>query len=492
MSLIGIDIGSSSVKAAKYSEEGVLLAIASANLTPLHPGPSMWETDPEDVWRATTLAVQGLTSQQDLSHDPPTTLAVSASGRENFPADHEGKPLGNGIMGADVRGKKYETLPEGLPNPESWCLRCGHNRERMDPVFRLAWWNENRPEIMEKAKYFFGWMDFINFRLTGRAVIDESTASRYAVFEMETLNWATDRVAIHQIKESFLPEILPWGSIIGKINPNIALEWGIPQDVLVAQGCHDVNCAALGSGANELGTACLISGSYENLLLPITNNPTRRMLRNGISVMPHPGKTRLSALAVHPTGNAVLNWVRNLLSISIESIENDLLDRANNPSPIMAIPFLSGSMTFWDDGRKLRGGLAGLTLSTSKADIIQAFMESIAYDTLITLDLLKSMDININRFRVTGGGAKSEWWNQLKADVSGSPIEIVKQTETGTLGAAILAGYATGIFGDVDEVSKEFAGTLKTYYPNTQRAKLHAKKIGEYKKTISLHIRDMY
>ena len=134
MSLVGIDVGSSSVKVAAYSEDGELIAQGSAGLTPIRPAPGVWETDPEDIWRATSAAMQQLAANEALRRDPVRALAISASGRENLPADADGNPLGNGIMGADTRGGEFEVPPEGAPIPEPWCLSCGHLRERMDPV----------------------------------------------------------------------------------------------------------------------------------------------------------------------------------------------------------------------------------------------------------------------------------------------------------------------------------------------------------------------
>jgi len=95
--------------------------------------------------------MRDLVRQDSVRRDPPTAIAVSASGRENFPADADGNPLGNGIMGADIRGAEFEVPPAGAPTPEPWCLSCGHLRERMDPVFRLAWWRKYHPEIMAQA-----------------------------------------------------------------------------------------------------------------------------------------------------------------------------------------------------------------------------------------------------------------------------------------------------------------------------------------------------
>src|SRR5262249_53937644 len=148
---------------------------ASSAISPIYPAPGQWETDPLEVWGATSEAMQQLGAHDDLRRDPPRAIAVSASGRENFPADASGIPLGNGLMGADVRGEEFEALPPGQVGPEAWCLRCGHLRERMDPVFRLAWWKKHRPEIIDKARYFFGWIDYLSFRMTGSAVMDLST-----------------------------------------------------------------------------------------------------------------------------------------------------------------------------------------------------------------------------------------------------------------------------------------------------------------------------
>src|SRR5690606_13572970 len=114
------------------------------------------------------------------------------------------------------------------------------------------------------------------------------------------------------------------GTIVGEVRSDVADEWGLPTGVMLAQGCHDVNCAAYGAGASGTGVACLISGSYENILVPSDKLPTASMLTRGLSVMPHPGSAGLSTLAVHPTGNAVLNWARDLTGTSIKAMEKVL------------------------------------------------------------------------------------------------------------------------------------------------------------------------
>ncbi|NLE45515.1 MAG: hypothetical protein GX620_12415 [Chloroflexi bacterium] len=492
MSLVGIDVGSSSVKVGACSDQGELIGVASWDLTPLHPAPGLWETDPEDIWHATTQAMRHLVQQDAVRRDPPRALAVSASGRENFPADAQGMPLGNGIMGADTRGAEFEIPPEGAPVPEPWCVSCGHLRERMDPIFRLAWWRKYHPEIMEQARYFFGWIDFLAYRMTGRAVMDQSTVSRYMVYDLPTMDWAADRVAEQAIRTEWLPKVLPWGEVIGELKPDVAADWGLPPGVLVAQGCHDLNCAALGAGVSQIGTVCLVSGSYENILIPTDRLPTASMLLRGLSVMPQPCKAGLSVIAVHPTGNAVLNWARELVNTSIETVEGALQNGVRGPSPVMAVPYLSGSMTYWENGRKARGGLIGLTLATSGTDVVQAFMEGIAYDTVNTLSLMVDEGIGVERIRITGGGARSTWWTQLKADVTGRPIEVVAHPEPGTLGAALLAGLATGVYGEIETVSERLAGTAAVYEPDPDRAALHQDKLESYRELMALLLEHVY
>jgi xylulokinase len=491
MSLIGIDVGSSGVKVAAYSEDGVLLMVVYHQLTPRHPEPGLWEQDPEEIWQATSRGMREIAASEALRRDPPCSVAISASGRENFPADAAGNPLGNGVMGADVRGVEFEKPPEGAPFPEAWCLSCGHLRERMDPVFRLMWWRKYRPDIMAEAKYFPGWHDFLALRMTGRIAVDQSTASRYAVYDLQCQGWSPERVTEYDIDPDLLPEVLPWPSVIGEIRPEVAGDWGLPPGVQLALGGHDVNCAAIGAGVSQAGTACLISGSYENMLVMSDALPTANMLLRGLSVMPHPGSAGHSVLAVCPTGNAVLNWARDLVGIPIDEVECALQDTLE-PGPIIAVPYLSGSMVYWEDGRKAKGALIGLTLATSPVDVAQAFMESIAYDHVNTLSLLAEEGVRINRIRATGGGTRSRWWTQLKADMTNMPIEVTKQQEAGTLGAAILAGLAVGVYSDLEVVSGAFSGTSTVHEPDTVRAEMHRAKLDDYNKAVATLLHEMF
>ena len=460
MSLLGIDVGSSSIKAAAYREDGVLYKDVRKDLTPQYPQPGWWEQDPNEVWETTCLLLHRLAQEEFLRKDPPKAVAVSASVRENFPADELGFPLANCIMAADVRGAEYEVYPDGVPLPEPWSFSCGHMRERMDPFNRLQWWLKNRSEIMNKARFFPGWPELLTLKMCGRAVTDGTTAARWMIYDLHTQSWDLNRLSEFGISSEILPEVLPWGTIIGDVKKDILEDWGFHHPIKLAVGASDLNCAGLGAGVSAIGDVCLVAGSFENLLIATDEFPTARMLLRGLSITPHPGDAGRCVWAICPTGTAVLNWARNITNMSIDELDHKLNEAGSSPSPVLAAPYLSGAFIYWEGGRKLRGALFGLTLATSQIDIVRGFMDSISYDHVNTLSLLREQGVKIETVKAMGGGSRSAWWTQLKCDMMGVPIEVISQPEPGTLGAALLAGVAIGTYNNITEASKKFAGEL--------------------------------
>jgi sugar (pentulose or hexulose) kinase len=162
------------------------------------------------------------------------------------------------------------------------------------------------------------------------------------------------------------------------------------------------------------------------------------------------------------------------------------------PSPVQAVPYLSGSMVYWEEGRKAKGSLIGLTLATSQTDVVKAFMESIAYDHVNTFSLLRKEGVQVNRIRATGGGSRSLWWTQLKSDLTNATIEVAEQQEAGTLGAAILAGIAIGVYDNLEQVSVSFSGTSRVHEPDPKRAALHQDRLQYYRTTVGTLLRELY
>lgn len=480
MSLIGVDIGSSSVKIAAYREDGRLLAQAKEGLTAHRPQPGWWENDPREVWSRTMECLGRIATAGTVRRNPPVALAISASGREIFPVDGKGSALGPCIMAGDTRGADIEASTLGRASAEKWYAACGHLPERMDPVNRLLWWRRNHPEVTARSAQFLGWHEFLTLRLGGRAVTDPSLAGKWLIYDNATRGWSSERLAEFKLDRRILPEIQPWGSCVSVLKSPLARKLGLPKDLKIALGGFDCSCAAAGCGASEVGTAALVCGSWEDLIVPTDHAPLFETVPTGMAVGPHPGSAGLAVHALSPNGTTVLDWARDLLHLPLSQLDNQLQRSGPEPSPVMAIPHFSGATVAWVNGRRSRGALMGLTLSTSRLDVIKALVEGITYDLSLALQSLRRAGLTISMLRAAGGGTHLAWWMQLTADLCGVPIEVINQPEPGTLGAALLAGLAAGVYTSLEHGAKSCLAVSRRYEPDPRRGGLHNDRLKAY------------
>jgi len=474
------------VDSSAYDLNGKPLGSVYSAHTPRHPFPGAWELDPEEIWNNAANGLRELTANKSVREDQPKAIAISASTREGFPVDAEGRALGPCIMTADTRESGLEKTIASKYSPETWFEFCGHLPERMDPVCRMLWWEKNHADIMSKAKHFLGWGEFFSLRLTGRPVVDRSHAARHFVYDFKTHEWSSERISQFGIRGDLLPEIRPWGTIVGGINRDVASKLGLGGDVQLAVGANDAVCCVLGAGVAQAGVGCMISGSWENLLLPVSSPPpANQLIKTGVSIGPYPGKAGWMIYCLSPTGNAAMNWVRDLVNLKVEDAESKISAMDEGPGHVVAFPHVSGAITPWVGGSKLRAAFLGMTLATSPTDVVKAMMESIAYDMAFLIAALKKAGARVDKVRAVGGGTRSSWWTQLKADLANTTIETVDQPELGTLGAALLAGQALGIWSNIEERAGAFTKPSKRYEPDAQSALLYKERMELYRSIIS-------
>ncbi len=485
MSLIGIDVGTSAVKVAAYREDGELLASSREPVRLRRPRPGWEEMEPEAVWLAACRALGGVTASPALGQDPPRALAVSASGDEAFPVDAEGTSLGPCILSGDMRGADIERKVAARAAASDWYSGCGHVPERMDPILRLLWWRTHRPDVVSRAHRFVGWHEFLTLRLCGFAVIDQSLAGKWLTYDLTTRDWSADRLAGFDIDPGFLPEIRPWGTQIGEVRSNLARKLGLPDRTAVSVGGYDSSCAALGSGASGAGTVGLACGSWEVAVAPADDWAVADDLaETGLPLVSHPGSSPFAILAQSPNGAAVADWAAALLHLPLGSTQSGLDATGPGPSSVLAVPHLSGAISPWKDARESRGALLGLTLATTSTEILKACLEGVAYDLALTLEVLRGVRVTVHVLRAAGGGTRSKWWMQLKADLTEIPVEVSGHQEPGTWGAALLAGSAIGVYESAGRASEEMRRTAHEFRPNEQRARLYAGRVAAYREAV--------
>jgi xylulokinase len=480
MSLIGIDIGSSAVKAVAYRESGSVLARAHEAAPSLHPAPGLSESDADEVWRATVRAVRRLTSSPRLRRDPPAALAVSASGREGFPARGDGSALGPCLRTADARRPDPEAAAILPRSREQWVRACGHVPDHMDPTNRLLWWRGTAPRTLERARWFLGWHELASLRLVGRPVVDPALASGFLLFDLDTGDWSGERLDALDLDGRLLPEVVPWATPLDRIRPRAARELGLPSRCRFVVGSWDGSCAALGSAVVEEGDALVAVGTWESVVAPVARPRVRRAAAARLALTPQPSTPGKGLWARSPNGTSVVGWARSVTRVGLRDLDARLRDAGPDPSPVLVVPHLSGAGAPWPDARDSAGAISGLTLATSPLDLVKATMEGVACDLTFAVDALRGAGSPIRRCRVAGGGARSSWWMQLKADLLGVPVEVPNQAEPGTFGAALLAGVGLGAYASLAEASGR-VGIGRRFAPDADRAAAFRPKLARHR-----------
>ena len=471
MSLIGVDLGSSAIKAAAYSVEGRPLAGARRSVQTKHTQDGHSEIDVLESRDAFESALGEVAAQAGLRDDPPVAISFSSSGREVFPVAADGTPLGPCLMTADLRGDDVASATAARRSAEEWFRLAGHVPRRMDPINRALWWRKTHPDVAARARWFMNWHEYYSLLLAGRPVVDWSDAGAWATYDVATAAWSPQRIAETGIDPRWLPEIQPNASPIGTIEPSIARKLRLPPDTLIVTGAWDAFAAAVGGGGVDPGVVSLTCGTWHSFTAPIEPGWPVELVHEGMNICPHPGPTGFGILSTNPNGMSVIDWARDLLQMPIEELEEGLAGAPAGPSLVFAdaaltpLPHRPGT----DRG----AAFGGLTLASTRIDFVRALLEAIACEFAATVEHLRTQGVDTTLVRATGGGAKLAWWLQLHADVCGIPFEVVAQDEPGAFGAALLAGVGAGVYVSVSDAVQRLVKVSRRFEPDPRRGGLY-------------------
>ena len=423
-----------------------------------------------DAFRSTLIE---LTSDPKVKQDPPVAISFSSSGREVFPVADDGTPLGPCLMTADTRGDDVAAETAARRSHEEWFRLTGHVPRRMDPVNRALWWRKTDPAVAAKARWFMNWHEYYALLLAGRPVVDWSDAGAWATYDVATGNWSADRIAETGIDARWLPEIQPNASPIGPILPAVARELGLPSDVLIITGAWDAFAASVGAGGVDPGVTSLSCGTWHSFTVPVQPGWPAELMHEGMNISPHPGPTGFAILSTNPNGMSVIEWSRELFGVSIPDLEHGLAAADRIPGQVFTDAALTPMPNVSEESNR-GASFAGLSLATTRIDVVRALLEAIACEFSLTIARLRRHGIQTSLVRATGGGANLDWWLQLHADVCGVPVEVVAQDEPGAFGAAILAGVGAGIYPSVSGAVRRLVTVSRRFDPDPERGALYA------------------
>jgi len=433
--VIGIDVGSSSVKALVLAGDGSVVECVSAAHA-LLPTPGAVEADANGWWEATLEALGRL--RTPLSE----IAAVGLSGNMSSVVllDGDGEPLRPAPLLADPRGAaELAALDPALRADLAALSR--HPVTTVSSLASLLWLRDHDAERFARARTWVHAKDLIGLRLTGELTSDASDAHNALVHDPLSGDWDRELIARVGLDPALFPPLADGGAVRGTVTAAAARATGLPAGIPVAVGGGDMATAALGAGAVAPGTLALSLGTSVTAIAPLATPAAFRDDWIGkLTLHPLPGGRGAFALASLLTGGLALNWLRTLVGGALELPPGD----AVVPDPadeLVFVPQLSGAGSP-DFAPALRGALLGITPHVRGERIALALFEAIAFELRTIAELVG--DDAAARVVATGGGANIGAWVQTLADVLGAPVEILASHDVSAVGAALLAREALG------------------------------------------------
>lgn len=457
--VLAIDLGTGGPKAALVTPEGRITAHEFEPTPLVLLGEGGAEQDPDGWWAAITTAVRRLLAGGHA--DPADILAVSVTSQWSgtVAVDEAGQHLYPAVIWMDSRGAPYiEELVTGKLNVagydafklKAWIQKTGGipSHSGKDPLGHIFWLRHHQPDVYNAAHAFLEPCDYLNARLTGR---------QCASFDSITAHWLTDNRDLTNIRydkqlldwcgltESQFPKLVPSASVVGTLLPAVAEEWGLTADTKVVTATGDVHSAVVGSGA---------LGDYEGHLYMGTSSwlschiPTKRTdLLHNQAALPSAVPGRYFLANEHEVGGGALLWLRDQAEM-IRDVEeaNELAERSPAGSNnVIFTPWLNGERTPVDD-HTIRGGWNNVSLTTTRPDLVRSVFEGVAFNSRWLLDTVeKFIKRPLDGLNYIGGGARSDLWCQMHADVCDRVIRRVAEPQhANTRGAAFVAWLALG------------------------------------------------
>jgi xylulokinase len=440
---LGIDIGTSSVKAVLVNEGQAILASATAPLAISRPHELWSEQNPEDWWNAIEQAVVELRGKAGTAWGGVKAIGLSGQMHGVVLLDEAGLPLRPAILHNDGRAfAEAEELNRALP---AIGTIAGVPAMPGFAAPKLIWLRKHEPEVMAKARHLLLPKDYVRFRMTGSFATDMCDASGALLLDGARRAWSPEIAAACGIEMSLLPTALEGSAVSGQLKGAVAGAWGLAPGTIVAAGAGDAAAGAIASGVIGEGDAFISLGTATQYF--VARESYRPAPQHLIHSFCHGLPGRWFQMAALLNGAGALAWAaglmgRNDIGKLLEETEKAF---AGSPSPVLFLPYLSGERTPHNNPHA-KGVLFGLTAGTTPEQVTQAVLEGVALSLADAQGYLAETGALPNHIAVNGGGARSRFWMKILASALGKTVLLQDGSEAGpAFGAARLARLsATG------------------------------------------------
>jgi xylulokinase len=453
---LGIDVGTGGTRALVIDGQGSVIASASAEHANFaSPRPGWAEQDPQDWWRACGRAVRKAIRSSKVRAADIDCVGFSGQMHGAVLLDSADEVVRNAIIWCDQRSEAQASELSDLFGRDALIrLTCNPPLTNFT-LTKLLWVREVEPRNWERVAHVLLPKDYVRFRLTGERAIDMADASGTLMLDVANRRWSTEVLDRTGIAVGMLPALYESPQVCGRVSAAGAEATGLRSGTPVVAGAGDQAAGAVGMGIARAGAVSATIGT-SGVVFAATDRPALDPMGR-LHTFCHAIPGRWHVMGVTQAAGLSLRWFRDQFGVAKKAGRDpyDVLAEEAGAVPAGSdgafwVPYLMGERTpHLDPGA--RAALLGLTASHTRAHLIRAVLEGVAYSLKDSFTIFQEMQLPVTSIRLGGGGARSPLWRQIQADIYGHEVEILAAEEGAAYGAAILAGAGAGAWASVDE-----------------------------------------
>ena len=476
--LLGIDVGTSACKVALFAPDGAVQAQGMGEYPVLYPQAGWAEQRPEDWWQAICETLRRVIAQSGMDPKEIAGIGVDGQSWSAIAMDAQGQVLTNTPIWTDTRARAQCDAIRGQVGEAELFALCGNPIQPSYTLPKILWYRDHLPEVYARTAHILQSNSFIVYRLTGAITQDVSQGYGLCCFDMHTGQWDTCVAARLGIRPELLPPLFPSHAVVGTVTQAAARLTGLAAGTPVVAGGLDAACGTLGAGVTEPGQTQEQGGQAGGMSLCIDQYAADARLILGYHVVP--GRWLLQGGTTG--GGGALKWLRETMCPDLSFEQMSALAQSVPPGSdgVLFLPYMAGERSpIWNPNAS--GVFYGLNYAKTRAHLIRAVMEGVAYALRHNLAVAEAAGARAGTLRAMGGSANSAVWTQIKADVTGRQIEVPASDTATTLGAALLAGVGTGLYPDFAQACARTVAVRCAYAPNSAVEALYAQGYANYR-----------
>jgi len=472
MQYIGIDLGTSSVKLLLMQSDGKILSSISKEYPVSYPKPGWSEQNPEDWLRQSLAGLKELLETEPADKSRIRGIGIGGQMHGLVTLDENDKVIRPAILWNDGRTDQETVYLNTVIGTNKLSEYTGNIAFAGFTAPKILWMQKNEPEKFKAVRKIMLPKDYLVYMLTGAFTTDVSDASGMLLLDVKNRRWSEEMLKICGIDEEMLPEVRESYEISGYLKKEFAESLGLSGDIVVVAGAGDNAAAAVGTGTVENGSCNISIGTSGTVFIACDDFTIGE--NHAIHAFGHAnGRYHLMGCMLS-AASCLKWWLEDILKTNDYRGEQQEI-KGTGDNPVYFLPYLMGERTPHNDPN-VRGAFLGLSLDTTRAQMAEAVLEGVSFALKDSMEIAKSLGIDIKKATLCGGGAKSSVWREILANILDVEIEILETEEGPALGGAILAAVACGEYASVEDAAKAIVKVKETVVPDAERAMAYRKK----------------